>query len=64
MKATGHAHPVGDGLNAHAWINAIEQLVHEAPAPVVIRVVAPLPLASRRLMDTLGVTVVVGGDAA
>lgn len=64
-RATGRAHAVGSGENAHEWVDAIERMVDEADRPIEIDVPGPLPAANQRLMDVLGVTVnVVDGSGS
>lgn len=61
MAATGHAHGVGSGENAHEWAEGLRQQVvafeDDNGEPLVLHVERPLKPHGQRLMDSLGVEV-------
>ena len=50
MKATGHAHPVGNGANAHAWIDVLASYAGTVTVPDSAAFTEP----GRRLLARLG----------
>ena len=54
MKATGRAHPVGDGANAHPWVDSLRRWCDQADDLVIMFADEP-PVHVQRLMETLGV---------
>ena len=62
-RAAGRAHAVGTGENAHPWADALQRLVDDAGRPLEIRVPEALPAENTRLMESLGVTVIVDANA-